>query len=46
MGEMFDKLHDNIDNILSAQYTITGSWNDPVVEKIKEKTKTAKTEQG
>lgn len=46
MGEMFDSFHNNIDKILSAQYTITGSWNDPVVEKIKEKTRTAKSEQG
>jgi uncharacterized protein (TIGR02099 family) len=34
-GELFNSLHNNIDKILSAQYTITGSWNDPVIEKRK-----------
>ena len=33
-GEMFGTLH-GIDNMLSYQYTITGSWNNPVIEKYK-----------
>ena len=34
-GSMFDTLRDNINSILVYQYTITGSWNDPVIEKFK-----------
>ncbi|MEX2523948.1 MAG: YhdP family protein [Gammaproteobacteria bacterium] len=33
-GEMFESLRTNIDSLLRYQYTITGSWEDPVVEKI------------
>jgi uncharacterized protein YhdP len=33
-GEMFESVRSNIDNLLRYQYTITGSWNDPVVERI------------
>jgi len=36
MGEMFNSLNTNLDNLLKYQYTITGSWDNPVVEKIKE----------
>jgi uncharacterized protein (TIGR02099 family) len=34
-GEMFHSLRENIDSLLRYQYTITGSWNDPVIQKIK-----------
>ncbi|OGT75116.1 MAG: TIGR02099 family protein [Gammaproteobacteria bacterium RIFCSPLOWO2_02_FULL_56_15] len=46
VGEMFNSIHTNIDKILSAQYTITGSWNEPVIEKIKDKAKPPSSEQG
>ena len=36
MGEMFNSLNTNIDNLLKYQYTITGSWDNPIIEKIKE----------
>lgn len=36
-GQMFDSVHDSIDKLLRYQYTITGSWNQPVIEKIKDK---------
>ena len=36
-GQMFDSVHDSIDSLLSFQYTITGSWNQPIIEKIKER---------
>ncbi|MBL1142877.1 MAG: TIGR02099 family protein [Proteobacteria bacterium] len=35
-GELFDAIPKKIDQILSAQYTITGSWDHPNIEKIKE----------
>jgi uncharacterized protein (TIGR02099 family) len=34
-GQMFDSVHNSIDKLLSYQYTITGSWTEPVIEKIK-----------
>ncbi len=34
-GQMFDSVHDSIDKLLQFQYTITGSWHQPVIEKIK-----------
>lgn len=34
-GEMFDSIPEQIDKLLRYQYSITGSWDDPVVEKIK-----------
>lgn len=33
-GEMFKSLHEGIDKLLRYQYTITGSWNEPVIEKF------------
>lgn len=36
-GEMFESIHDKIDTLLRYQYTITGSWDDPVIEKISQK---------
>lgn len=36
MGEMFNSLNTNIDNLLKYQYTITGSWDNPIIERIKE----------
>jgi uncharacterized protein (TIGR02099 family) len=35
-GEIFDAIPKKIDQILSAQYTITGSWDHPNIEKIEE----------
>jgi len=35
VGEMFNSINSNIDKLLDVQYTITGSWNEPVIEKIK-----------
>lgn len=35
--QMFDSVHDSINKLLRYQYTITGSWNEPVIEKIKKK---------
>ena len=40
-GEMFESLHDKIDTLLRYQYTITGSWDDPVIEKISQKTESS-----
>ena len=40
-GKMFDSVHDSFDKLLQFQYTITGSWEQPVIEKIKK----AKNEQ-
>jgi uncharacterized protein (TIGR02099 family) len=34
-GEMFRTIHEKIDQILQYQYTITGSWDSPVIEKYK-----------
>jgi uncharacterized protein (TIGR02099 family) len=33
-GELFESIPKKIDKILSAQYTITGSWDSPNIEKI------------
>ncbi|MEJ2760418.1 MAG: AsmA-like C-terminal region-containing protein, partial [Gammaproteobacteria bacterium] len=33
-GKMFDSLRENIDSLLRYQYTITGSWNKPVIKRI------------
>lgn len=33
-GEMFKSLHEGIDRLLRYQYTITGRWDDPVIEKF------------
>jgi uncharacterized protein YhdP len=33
-GKLFDSAHDGIDSLLRFQYTVTGSWDDPVVEKF------------
>ena len=33
-GNMFEGINDNIDNMLSHQYTITGNWHNPKIEKI------------
>ena len=41
-GQMFDSVSNSIDKLLSYQYTITGSWTEPVIEKVK---KTGKEEQ-
>lgn len=34
-GNVFEKLNDGIDSILSYQYAITGDWDDPQIEKLK-----------
>lgn len=36
VGELFTSLNNDIDNLLKYQYTITGSWDDPVIKKIKD----------
>lgn len=33
-GRMFDSIHDGFDSLIRYQYTVTGSWDDPVVEKF------------
>ena len=33
-GELFDSIPSNIDKILTQQYSIKGSWEDPKIEKI------------
>ena len=33
---MFGLIDNNINKMLSYQYTITGNWNDPKIEKVKE----------
>ena len=35
-NNVFDGVKDNIDSILSHQYTITGNWYNPKIEKLKE----------
>lgn len=35
-NNVFDGIKDNIDSILSHQYTITGNWYNPKIEKLKE----------
>ncbi|MBI2970551.1 MAG: TIGR02099 family protein [Gammaproteobacteria bacterium] len=32
-GEVFESIHNKIDTLLKYQYTITGSWDEPVIEK-------------
>lgn len=32
-GEIFDSIPEGIDKLLQIKYTITGSWDDPIVEK-------------
>ena len=34
-GNMFEDINDNINKMLSHQYTITGDWHDPQIEKLK-----------
>ncbi|OGT33245.1 MAG: TIGR02099 family protein [Gammaproteobacteria bacterium RBG_16_51_14] len=34
-GEIFDVIPEQIDRLLRYQYSITGSWDEPVVEKLK-----------
>ncbi len=34
-GQLFNSVHDSVDKLLRYQYTITGSWHEPVIEKIK-----------
>ena len=36
-GEMFDSIPRQIDKLLRYQYTITGSWDNPVIERINKK---------
>ncbi len=38
-GEIFDSLTTGIDDLLRYQYTVTGSWDKPVIEKIDGKDK-------
>ena len=34
-GNMFENINDNINRMLSHQYTITGNWHDPQIKKLK-----------
>ena len=34
-GNMFESINDNIDKMLRHQYTITGNWRNPKIEKVK-----------
>ncbi len=34
-GEIFESIPSNINKILEIQYTITGSWDDPIIEEFK-----------
>ena len=36
VGEMFDSLDDENSALLQYQYSITGSWSDPVIKKLKD----------
>ena len=36
-GEMFESIPNPIDKLLSYQYSITGSWDNPVIEKLSKK---------
>ncbi|MFQ5659492.1 MAG: YhdP family protein [Gammaproteobacteria bacterium] len=40
-GKVFKSINRNINKLLSYQYTITGNWDDPLIEKIKNKEKVA-----
>ncbi|HSR63835.1 MAG TPA: AsmA-like C-terminal region-containing protein, partial [Gammaproteobacteria bacterium] len=40
-GEMFESIPEQIDKLWRYQYTIKGSWDDPVVEKYKDSTKSS-----
>lgn len=33
-GRVFDNVNDGFDSLLRYQYTVTGSWDDPVIEKL------------
>lgn len=35
-GNMFESINDNIDKMLRFQYTITGNWHNPKIEKVKD----------
>ena len=35
-GNMFESINDNIDKMLRYQYTITGNWHNPKIEKLKD----------
>ena len=35
-GNMFESINDNIDKMLRYQYTITGNWYNPKIEKLKD----------
>jgi len=39
-GEVFKSIPEQIDKLLRYQYTITGSWDDPVVEKFEKENET------
>ncbi len=39
-GNMFEPLQDSINKIMKFKYSISGSWNDPVIEKHRDASKT------
>ena len=46
VGELFESIPSNIDKILQYQYTITGSWENPVVEQYQKEIQTSDNNQG
>jgi len=40
-GEMFESIPEQLDKLWRYQYTIKGSWDDPVVEKYRDSTKSS-----
>ncbi len=40
-GNMFEPLQDSINKIMMFKYSISGSWNDPVIEKHRDATKSS-----
>ena len=40
-GNMFEPLQDSINKIMKFKYSISGSWNDPVIEKQRDATKSS-----
>ena len=35
-NEVFDSLPISVDKILEQQYSITGSWDEPIIEKLQQ----------
>lgn len=39
-GQVFESIPDQIDRLLGYQYSITGSWRDPIIKPVSQKTPT------